>query len=226
MPKVGYRDPSSDWKDEGHGPCGAGRPRLPMAASRPLTASPSNRDHWSGRFGGEEMIRSSWWFNRDRRVFMVLAGLVFLALVGYSGAESLAASPKGFCQPLSASEVLATVGDRSVGRDQTRLVPSQVRVRPGQAVQARLVNPTPNAVSYGAEFLIQHYGPAGWTLDESSPDRLWPRRARKLHPGRAGRCYRYTVPADQRSGRYRFLTWTREGSKKKRRVAEFRVTGG
>jgi hypothetical protein len=155
---------------------------------------------------------------------MLLAELVCLAAVLAPGVNALAAPPRAFCQPSSAEAVLEGLGGQGAGGRQPRLVASQIRVRPGQAVQARLLNLTSKTAFYGAEFKIQRYGSTRWVTDPSSPDRLWPRWLGKLHPTRAGRCYRHTVPLEQPPGRYRFLTWIDVESGEKPRAAEFRIT--
>ena len=158
---------------------------------------------------------------------MPMAGMVSLLVALILGVDAHAVSPKppkDFCQPGSAEEVLESLGGQNPGGKQSRLVTSQAGLKPGRAVQARLLNLTTKPFSYGAEFLIQRYGPTGWSLDENSPDRLWPRRLTKLPPERAGHCYRHTIPSDQSPGRYRFLVWIYEGDQKKPRSAEFRIT--
>jgi hypothetical protein len=93
-----------------------------------------------------------------------------------------------------------------------------------KTVQARLLNFGQETVHYGAEFVIQRHGPAGWETDPSSPVGPWPRFLGKLKPGAAGRCYGFSVPADQPIGRYRFVSKVSEKFKRQRKTAEFRIS--
>jgi hypothetical protein len=141
-----------------------------------------------------------------------------------SGSRQALASSAGvsFCQVTDASDLLKRLGERTPA-DTVGLVVSKREVEPEMLVQARLVNTTQHVARYGSEFKIQRYSSTGWKADSSSPDGPWPRKVGKLSPGRAAGCYRFSVPARQESGRYRFLTSINLGSAKKGRVAEFIV---
>jgi hypothetical protein len=159
-----------------------------------------------------------------------LAAVTILALgwlhaLGWSsGARQAFASQvgDGFCQITDAGDLLKRLGEPTPA-DTIKLVVSKHEVEPGMLVQARLINTMQSVVRFGSEFKIQRYGRMGWKNDSSSPDGPWPRRVGKLSPDRAAGCYRFSVPAEQAPGRYRFLTSVDLGSAKKGRGAEFVV---
>jgi hypothetical protein len=158
---------------------------------------------------------------------VAISVLGFLHVLGWSsGLHQAVASQTGggFCQTMDADDLLKRVGQQTPA-DTIKLVVSKQEVEPGMLIQARLVNTTQRVARYGSEFKIQRYGRMGWKTDPSSPDGPWPRRLGKLSPGRAAGCYRFSVPAEQSPGRYRFLTSVNLGSARKGRVAEFVVQG-
>lgn len=130
----------------------------------------------------------------------------------------------GFCQVTDAGDLLTRQG-QATPADTVKLIVSKPEVRPGMVIQARLINTTQFVARFGSEFKIQRYGRNGWMTDPSSPDGPWPRKVGKLMPDRAAGCYRFSVPAGQHLGRYRFLTSVDLGSSKRGRVAEFAVQG-
>jgi hypothetical protein len=153
-----------------------------------------------------------------------LLALVFVSFVAAAEPQGTAAEVRSnsFCELPSASEVLKRVGDAPPARG-IKLVLSKEEVKPGGVVKARLVNFDEEVATYGAEFKIQRYGPAGWKTDPSSPSGPWPRYLGKLQPGKAGRCYSFSVPADQSGGRFRFSTMVGLGAKQLEKTGEFRV---
>jgi hypothetical protein len=137
--------------------------------------------------------------------------------------RALAFQPSaGFCQITDADDLLERLGQRTLATG-VRLVVNEQQVEPGEVVKARLLNFTRDVVRSYSEFKIQWHGKEGWKTSPSSPDGPWPRRLGKLPPGDAGRCYRFSVPAEQGPGRYRFLTRVDSGSVTKRKAAEFFV---
>jgi hypothetical protein len=160
-------------------------------------------------------------------VAVAILALSWLHVFGWSSGprQALAAQAGGgFCQITDAGDLLQRLGERTPANT-VKLVVSKQEVEPGILVRARLVNTTQHVARFGSEFKIQRYGSMGWKTDESSPDGPWPRRAGKLSPDRAAGCYRFSVPAKQDPGRYRFLTSVALGSTKKGRAAEFVVQG-
>lgn len=130
--------------------------------------------------------------------------------------------PGPFCELSSASEVLKRVGESPPARG-IKLVVNKEEVEPGGVVKARLLNFDEEVGTYGAEFKIERYGSTGWETDPSSPAGPWPRYLGKLRSGGGGRCYSFSVPADQNRGRYRFATKVRIVSNQLGKTSEFRV---
>lgn len=155
------------------------------------------------------------------RGILILLGLAWLIVLAWgSAAYGTEARFNGFCRLGTVEDVF---GADQLHQNKVVLITSQSTVQPGEVIQARLLNSTAKTVSYGSEFQIQRHGLEGWITDPSSPDRYWPRSARRLPPERMGRCYRHIVQAEQPPGRYRFVTWIQETSRKKVKVAEFRI---
>jgi len=157
----------------------------------------------------------------------VLGLLALLFAAGVAAAE-----PKGsatrvqssdtFCELSSAADVLKRLGERPPARG-VKLVVGKEKVKAGEVVKARLLNFDEEVGTYGAEFKIQRHGSVGWETDPSSPTGPWPMYLGKLQPGGGGRCYSFSVPNDLDSGRYRFTTKVRSGSKQLGKTGEFRV---
>jgi hypothetical protein len=153
-----------------------------------------------------------------------LLALLFAICGLAAGPEDTAARIQSgsFCELPSAAEVSKRLGEAPPPRG-IKLVVNKEEVRPGDVVKARLLNFDEKVNTYGAEFKIQRYGSMSWRTDPSSPAGPWPRYLGKLRPGEAGRCYSFSVPADQDSGRYRFFTKVRSGSKQQGKTSEFGV---
>jgi hypothetical protein len=153
-----------------------------------------------------------------------LLALVFVSSVAAAEPPGTAAKVQAdsFCELPSASAVFKRVGEAPPARG-IKLVVSKEEVKPGGVVSARLVNFDEKGGTYGAEFKIQRYGSAGWETDPSSPAGPWPRWLGKLQPGEVGRCYSFSVPAEQGRGRYRFSTKIRVSAKQLGKTGEFNV---
>jgi hypothetical protein len=158
----------------------------------------------------------------SRRPAVFLLAIPFW-LLGFSSAPAQASQPGiGFCQIGEAGQVVKRAGFQGQATG-VRLVTNSAQVQAGEVVKARLVNFSAAAVLSGAEFQIQRYSREGWIADPNGPNGPWPRRGEKLKPGRASHCYRFSLPQDQTSGRYRFVTRVRFERGTMRRIAEFRV---
>jgi hypothetical protein len=157
----------------------------------------------------------------------VLGLLALLLALGVTAAEpqgtaAKVESPDTFCELSSAADVMKRLGEAPPARG-VKLVVSKEEVKPGEKVMARLVNFDEKVVLFGAEFKIQRSGSTGWELDSSSPNGPWKMSRGRIQPDEAGGCYRFAVPADQDSGRYRFFTKVRSGSKQLGKTGEFNV---
>jgi hypothetical protein len=128
-----------------------------------------------------------------------------------------------FCTPSGASDLVERFGETPPARG-IKLAVSKEEVKAGEVVKARLLNfDEEKSGTYGAEFKIQRFGSTGWETDPSSPAGPWLRYLGKLQPGEAGRCYTFSVPAEQDSGRYRFSTKIRISAKQLGKTGEFNV---
>jgi len=125
-----------------------------------------------------------------------------------------------FCRVSRAESVRAALVGRS--RAGIAIAAQAIRVAPSGTLLARLINRGPSRASYGAEFRIQRYVDRKWILDDSSP-KAFPKRRLGLLPGRAGRCFRYQVPANQAIGRYRLLTFAEVEGIRFRRMISFHI---
>lgn len=106
------------------------------------------------------------------------------------------------------------------------LVTNRNQLTPGDLLAARVVNRGEEKVGYGREFVIQRYFEGQWMRDPASPDGPWPKVLKIVDRGSAGQCYRFAIPADQPSGRYRITTHVRVRSPSPRlvrRASEFVV---
>jgi len=164
--------------------------------------------------------KATWWpVGTGALCLLVLLFAIAVAEPQDTGAKVQSGT---FCELSSAVEVLKRLGEAPPARG-IKLVVSKEEAKPGVVIKARLLNFDEAVGTYGAEFMIQRYGPAGWETDSSSPTGPWPRYLGKLQPGKGGRCYGFSVPADQPSGRYRFTTKVTFGSKQLGKTGEFRI---
>jgi hypothetical protein len=140
-----------------------------------------------------------------------------------AGGTVVASSTPEFCQPTRADEVSPGPG----GQTGVVLAVNKKRAEAGRSVFARLLNFSSKTAGYVREFRIERYGAGKWTVDESGPAGPWPKSRGILSPGSAGGCYRFNVPPELSSGRYRFSTQisfrTGSSSALVRRVGEFTV---
>ncbi len=96
--------------------------------------------------------------------------------------------------------------DVTDAKRQAILVLNKEHVVPGGLVFGRVVNLASEPIGYGYEFSIERFLDGHWMTDPASPDGPWLKVRGRLAPGSVGRCYRFAVPPDQPTGRYRLST--------------------
>lgn len=126
-------------------------------------------------------------------------------------------NPSRFCHVEKASVAIELSGDRRDPGDiqEAIFLANRQEATPGTRIFARIANSSRRGIGYGPEFVIEKHRATGWKIDPSSPDRLWPLVEWILHPGSAGRCYVFDIPADQSRGLYRLSTRVRLWSGKR-----------
>jgi hypothetical protein len=135
-----------------------------------------------------------------------------------------------FCQARTARAAL--VSAKGISNESppggVALLVDRRSVEAGERVYARFANFSNRAAGYGYGFSIEQLA-EDWEVDPASPKGPWPMVLLKLHPGEAGSCYAFEVPADQPLGPYRFSTEILSSLDSKRgfskRFAYFMVRG-